>query len=85
MVKISCDASVCKNGFVGLGFIIRDFNSALVGAGMDRVTGNVGVLNEEALAIRLALKYGRELGLDHCIVESDCRDCAGIDKAEGGW
>lgn len=71
MVKI-CDASVCGNGFVGLGCVIRDSNGQVIGAAVDRVNGNMGVEPAECLAIRMALKHGRDLGVVDCIVESDC-------------
>lgn len=43
-VKVNCDASVRGNGFVGIGFIIRDSAGLTRGAGVEKIYGNMSVM-----------------------------------------
>lgn len=72
-LKINTDASVGKSGFVGIGFLIRDHYGKVIGAGIDRIMGNVGVECAEALAIRGGLKFALELSIDRLVIESDSK------------
>lgn len=55
ILKLNCNASVRQNGFVGIGFAIRDYQGCLMTAGVDRFMGDVGVAYTETLAIRCGL------------------------------
>lgn len=73
VLKVNCDAAVKRKGFVGVGFIVRDWQGNVIGLGLDRIMGNVGVLCAEALAVRGGLMFALEGHVDRLIVESDCK------------
>lgn len=72
MVKINCDASVKRNGFIGVGYIIRNSAGDIIGSGFNRLQGDFDVATAEAMAIRSAMTFGLEHGVEACIVENDC-------------
>lgn len=43
VVKVNCDSLVRGNGFVGIGFVVHDNSSKVLGAGIDRIQGNFEV------------------------------------------
>lgn len=71
VLKINCDASVRGNGFVGIGFVIRNNLGKVRGAGVDRIHGNLEVDCVKALAVRHALRFAKDFGVSKLIVESD--------------
>lgn len=64
-VKVSSDASIRRNGFIGIGFVIRDNSGSI-----DRICGNFNVEYAEALAIRSSLSFFRECGFKNISAES---------------
>lgn len=67
-VKLNCDASVRGNGFVGIEFVARDSNGTVLGAGVDRINGNLSV----ACAQAIALSFAGNIGFSKIVVVSDC-------------
>lgn len=43
VLKLNCDASIRQNGFVDFGFLVRDNSGNVIGAGVDRIMGNIGI------------------------------------------
>lgn len=72
VVKANCDASVKGNNFVGIGFVFRDDKGRVLGAGADRILGNLAMDYAEALAVRGAHKFAKDFWFPKLIVESDC-------------
>lgn len=69
--KVNCDASVRRNGFVGVGFIVRDDQGGVIGSGVNRFQRNFSVDCAETIAVRSAMLYARSLGPEDIIVEND--------------
>lgn len=64
--KLNCDALVKRNGFIEVGFVIRDHNGLVSAAGVDRFMGNMGVLCAETLAIHCGLSFVMRITFDVC-------------------
>lgn len=71
MLKINCDASVKRNGFVEIGFVIRTQHGEVIAVGLDHFKGNLGVICIEAIAIRCGLLFADSKSYQALIVESD--------------
>lgn len=68
VLKVNCDALVHHHGFIGVAFVIRYSTRTVIGSGVNRQLGNMGMKNAEALAIRMALQFSIELELVCCVV-----------------
>lgn len=71
-LKVNCDASVRGNGFVSLGFGVRDDRGGIVALGVDRCQCNILVTDAEVMAIRSGLQLARGLDAEDIDIESDC-------------
>lgn len=49
---------------VRIGFVFRDEHGPVLGAGVDSLVGNLQVACVEAIAIRQAIKFSIEIGLN---------------------
>lgn len=71
-IQINCDASVKGNGFIGVGFVVRNslglsWRLVLIGFKVILLGGGV-----ETIAIRSAMKFAKECGFQKFLVKSDC-------------
>lgn len=62
---------VNNNRFVSNGFVLRDSNSEVVRADVDRFVGNVGVECAETLAILCWLLFANESTVQSLLIEND--------------
>ncbi|XP_056688697.1 uncharacterized protein [Spinacia oleracea] len=70
--KLNTDATLSKEGKVGLGMVVRDgYGDVMMAAGRT-LDGLTGVLEEEAEAMLFGLKYAYDAGLRRLEVEYDC-------------
>lgn len=80
--KINIDAALFSDGFIGTGAVIRNDAGQFIRAKCGRMRGSWKPREAEALSLREALLWARELGLDQCIFESDCKSL--VDACNGG-
>lgn len=71
VLKVNCDASIRGNGFVGIGFVIRDSSSKVIRAGIDKVQGDLEVEIVEVMAVRMTFQFIKEFRCPKINVESD--------------
>lgn len=80
-VKINVDAALSRDGFVGTGAVIRDSAGHFVRARVSRVAGNWQPREAEALSLKEALSWVKELNYDYCVFESDSKQL--VDACNG--
>ncbi|XP_021737847.1 uncharacterized protein LOC110704374 [Chenopodium quinoa] len=71
IVKLNCDASLCDEGWVGMGVIARDWKGDTLFAAARRVRAHWSPIIAEGKAVALAIKLAKRLGLKEVIIESD--------------
>lgn len=72
-IKVNCDASLCDQGWVGLGAVARDSSGAVIFAGTRRMRGGWPPKIAECKALWFAVKPARRYGLHKVIFEADCQ------------
>ncbi|XP_021771836.1 uncharacterized protein LOC110735975 [Chenopodium quinoa] len=70
-VKLNRDASLCDDGWVGMGVIARDWKGDALFAAAKRVRAHWPPIIAEGKAIALAMKLAKHYGLSEIIIESD--------------
>ncbi|XP_021774608.1 uncharacterized protein LOC110738505 [Chenopodium quinoa] len=70
-VKLNCDASLCDDGWVGMGVIARDWKGDALFAAARRVRAHWPPIIGEGKAIALTMKLAKRFGLTEIIIESD--------------
>lgn len=72
MYKVNWDVDVDKaNRWLGIGFIVRDYNDVVIAVRSLSKTGNSKPIAAEALTAFHAVEFSKELGLQHIILEGD--------------
>lgn len=71
--KINVDATIFPDGWVGLGCVVRDSYGRFLRAKCGRIEGRWQPREAEALGMKEALSWSKQLSLDHCIFESDSK------------
>lgn len=69
--KINVDAATFTAGYVGIGGVIRDEDGRFIRGRCSRIEGNWRANEAEALSLKEALSWAKDLGLDRCVFESD--------------
>lgn len=69
--KINVDAAIFTEGYVGFGGVIRDDEGQFVRGRCGRIDGHWKPSEADALNLKGALSWTRDLGIDYCIFESD--------------
>ncbi|KAL8547597.1 hypothetical protein ACS0TY_007062 [Phlomoides rotata] len=69
--KLNSDATIFKDGTVGLGFVVRDEHGLVLMAGSKRCLSAGSSTLAEALALRFGLEKTREAGLGRVQLETD--------------
>lgn len=82
--KINVDAALWPDGCVGIGDVIRNSAGQFVRARCGQVVGAWQVRKAEALSLKTALSWEKELSLDHCIFESDSKSLVDACKRDHG-
>ncbi|XP_074344569.1 uncharacterized protein LOC141683717 [Apium graveolens] len=72
--KINVDAALFSDGSIGLGSVIRDSIGQFLRARCGRVNGRWQPTEVEALNLKEALLWAKDLKLDHCIFEADSKN-----------
>lgn len=80
-LKLNTDASVTKEGVVGIGFVIRDNEGQPLLAGARKLHGSCSVMKAEAHSMIWGLQQACQQNLGSLLVESD--NSTLVDLAKG--
>ncbi|VFR02953.1 unnamed protein product [Cuscuta campestris] len=74
-LKVNVDASSgLVDRYVGLGFIVRDYEGRFVAAISIKCRGSFGPREAEAIAVKEALSWIKSKGWKQVLVETDCKE-----------
>ncbi|VFQ65841.1 unnamed protein product [Cuscuta campestris] len=74
-LKVNVDASSgLVDRYVGLGFIVRDYEGRFVAAKSIKCRGSFGPREAEAIAVKEALSWIKSKGWKQVLVETDCKE-----------
>lgn len=71
-IKINYNVSIRGNDFIEIGFVLCDSSGKVIGAGVNRILGNLSVDCAKALTVYKTILFAMELGINSIIVETDC-------------
>lgn len=71
--KVNCDASGVVNDCVGIGCVVRDSQGSFVAARCRRVEGSWNPREAEAISLKEAMSWIKDLELKCCVFETDSR------------
>jgi hypothetical protein len=91
-VLVNCDAAVFYGPqALGVGVIIQDHRGVFISAKRHRMEGLTSPEHAEALALKIAVQFARDEGLDKVIFQSDClslvqrMNSASVDRSTVGF
>ncbi|XP_074336657.1 uncharacterized protein LOC141673820 [Apium graveolens] len=82
--KVNVDEARACNGYIGFGCVIRNSQGKFIGARCGRIRGNWSPKEAEALSLKEAIIWTRQLSLDRCIFETDSQSLASACYGEEG-
>lgn len=75
-VKANVDAAVFQDGTIGIGCVIRDMHGQFVCARCRKVAGACKAPEAEAISLKEALSWVKDMSITHCLFETDLKNLA---------
>ncbi|XP_074377753.1 uncharacterized protein LOC141719275 [Apium graveolens] len=83
-VKINVDTAIFQDGSIGIGSIIRDSSGQFLSARCRKMVGAWQVREAEAISLKEAMSWVKEMNINHCVFETDSKSLAAACNGKPG-